>query len=111
MTTAKPNRFSQFAKPKVAEQPAALAPVKPAAEPKPVSVEPATPPAKRGPGRPKRVEPKPDLQMTTIRLDPDDHLAVRTLALRDKMKMNELVFVALKDYCAKRGIKLQGAPK
>ena len=67
-------------------------------------------PPKRGPGRPKQ-EVKAEIQTTTIRLNPDDHLAVRQLALRDGQKMNELVFVALKEYCAGRGIKLQGIEK
>lgn len=64
-------------------------------------------PAKRGPGRPPKPK-KQESKPTTIRLDPDDHLAVRQLALRDDMPMNKLVFVALKDYCARRGVKLQG---
>lgn len=65
---------------------------------------------KRGVGRPKNTK-KTEVQTTTIRLDPDDHLAVRQLALRDRMAMNELVFVALKDYCARRGVKLEGQSK
>lgn len=67
-------------------------------------------PVKRGPGRPKQ-EVKAEVQTTTIRLNPDDHLAVRQLALRDGQKMNELVFVALKEYCSRRGVKLQGVEK
>ena len=69
---------------------------------------PATEKLKKVPGRPKK-EKKPEVQTTTIRLDPDDHLAVRQLALRDKQTMNELVFVALKEYSARRGIKLNGS--
>jgi|GEM_PF-2111263 len=98
------NRFAAFAKPPIAAE--TSAPVVTIAPPA-IEQTPAVKP-KRGPGRPKK-EVKTEVQTTTIRLDPDDHLAVRTLALRDKMKMNELVFVALKDYCQKRGIKLHGA--
>lgn len=63
------------------------------------------PPVKQGRGRPKKAV-KGDVQMTTIRLDADDHIAIRTLALRDGMTMNELVQAALRDYCHKRGIKI-----
>lgn len=62
---------------------------------------------KRGPGRPKSTS-KSEVQTTTIRLDPDDHAAVRMLALRDKTKMNDLVFIALRDYCGRRGVQLHG---
>lgn len=62
------------------------------------------PPVKQGRGRPKKPV-KGDIQMTTIRLDADDHLTIRTLALRDGMTMNELIQTALRDYCQKRGIK------
>jgi len=69
------------------------------------AVEPERPPLNRGRGRP-RTPRKGDIQVTTIRLDADDHLAVRTLALRDGMTMNELIQVALRDYCQKRGVKI-----
>jgi predicted HicB family RNase H-like nuclease len=62
---------------------------------------------KRGAGRPKKAE-KQQVQITTIRLDPDDHLEVRQLALRKKMAMNELVFVALQAYCKTQGVLLKG---
>lgn len=81
----------------------------PAPTPKPVEVA-ATEAPKRRAGRPKK-ETKAEVQPTTIRLDTDDHLAVRTLALRDKMPMNILIFTALKEYCNKRGVKLHGAAK
>lgn len=93
------NAMAKFLKPAVPVAEPAHTPPAPVATP--------TPLVKRGRGRPKK-ESKPDVQTTTIRLDPDDHLAVRQLALRDRMKMNELVFVALKEYCARRGVKLQG---
>jgi predicted HicB family RNase H-like nuclease len=70
----------------------------------------STPVAKeerKGPGRPPKAE-KELVQSTTIRLDPDDHLAVRQLALRDKQTMNELIFIALKKYCDGRGVRLSG---
>lgn len=96
------NMMAKFLKPtQPAEAPAPAPVVQPLLDASPV---------KRGPGRPKKPK-KPEVQTTTIRLDPDDHLAVRQLALRDKMAMNELVFVALKDYCSRRGVKLQGASK
>ena len=69
----------------------------------PVQTEP--PPVKQGRGRPKKVT-KGEVQVTTVRLDADDHLAVRTLALRDSMTMNELIQAALRDYCHKRGVRL-----
>lgn len=62
---------------------------------------------RKGPGRPPKAS-KEVVQTTTIRLDPDDHLAVRQLALRDKMTMNELIFVALQKYCDSRGVRLAG---
>lgn len=68
---------------------------------------PATEKLRKRPGRPKK-EKKPEVQTTTIRLDPDDHLAIRQLALRDKQTMNELVFIALKEYSGRRGVKLNG---
>lgn len=86
----------------------------PATAPKPVGPVPVVAevkteaPVKRGKGRPAKAE-KTEVQMTTIRLDPDDHLQVRQLALRDHMPMNELVIVALREYCKKRGVKLSGA--
>lgn len=63
------------------------------------------PPVKQGRGRPKKTV-KGDVQMTTIRLDADAHLAIRTLALRDGMTMNQLIETALRDYCHKRGVKI-----
>jgi hypothetical protein len=63
------------------------------------------PPVKQGRGRPKKAV-KGDVQMTTIRLDADAHVAIRTLALRDGMTMNELIQAALRDYCHKRGVKI-----
>jgi predicted HicB family RNase H-like nuclease len=62
---------------------------------------------RKGPGRPPK-DAKEVVQTTTIRLDPDDHLAVRQLALRDRQTMNELIFVALKQYCDNRGVRLTG---
>lgn len=67
----------------------------------------AVPPVRRGPGRPPKVQ-KDETQSTTIRLDPQDHLAVRQLALRDGLTMNDLVFLALKKHCEARGVNLQG---
>lgn len=64
-------------------------------------------PVRRGPGRPPKVQ-KDETQSTTIRLDPQDHLAVRQLALRDGLTMNDLVFLALKKHCEARGVNLQG---
>lgn len=90
-----------------------LKPAAPVEAPTPAPVVPPTTEnqqVKRGVGRPKNTK-KTEVQTTTIRLDPDDHLAVRQLALRDRMAMNELVFVALKDYCARRGVKLEGPSK
>ena len=63
------------------------------------------PPVKRGRGRPKKAV-KGDVQMTTIRLDADAHVAIRTLALRDGMTMNQLIETALRDYCHKRGVRI-----
>jgi len=63
------------------------------------------PPVKQGRGRPRKAT-KGDVQMTTIRLDADDHVAIRTLALRDGMTMNELIQTALRDYCHKRGVRI-----
>lgn len=68
----------------------------------PVQTEP--PPVKQGRGRPKKVT--KEVQVTTVRLDADDHLAVRTLALRDGITMNDLIKYALRDYCHKRGVRL-----
>lgn len=82
-------------------------PVAKAEVPAPVKASPEAP-AKRGRGRPPKAD-KAEVQMTTIRLDPDDHLQVRQLALRDRMPMNELVMLALREYCKKRGVKLSGA--
>jgi predicted HicB family RNase H-like nuclease len=62
---------------------------------------------RKGPGRPPKAE-KELVQSTTIRLDPDDHQAVRQLALRDRQTMNELIFIALKNYCDGRGVRLSG---
>jgi hypothetical protein len=83
--------------------PAPAAPVVVKAAPAPV----ATATGKRKAGRPPKTA-KEVVQTTTIRLDPDDHLSVRQLALRDKMTMNELIFVALKQYCDSRGVRLTG---
>lgn len=69
----------------------------------PVPTEP--PPVKQGRGRPKKAT-KGEVQVTTVRLDADDHLAVRTLALRDGITMNDLIKSALRDYCHKRGVRL-----
>lgn len=76
----------------------------------PAPEEPATQPdekpaVKQGRGRPKKAV-KGDVQMTTVRLDADAHLAIRTLALRDGMTMNQLIETALRDYCHKRGVKI-----
>ncbi len=82
-------------------------------EPVPAQVVEKTAPAavatekRKGPGRPPKAV-KDTVQTTTIRLDPDDHLAVRQLALRDKQTMNELIFVALQKYCDSRGVRLTG---
>lgn len=95
--TKKPNPFESF----LAE---------PAPEPTtPASiVGTATPAAARKrPGRPPKSE-KDNVQTTTIRLDAEDHLAVRQLALRDKQTMNGLIFAALKAYCESRGVRLAG---
>ncbi len=92
----KPNPFEDL----MNDAPAA--PVVAKAAPAPVAT------AKRkGPGRPPKAV-KETVQTTTIRLDPDDHLAVRQLALRDKQTMNELIFVALQKYCDSRGVRLTG---
>ena len=77
-------------------------PVVAKAAPAPVAKE-----KRKGPGRPPKAV-KEAVQTTTIRLDPDDHLSVRQLALRDKQTMNELIFVALKQYCDSRGVRLAG---
>lgn len=69
------------------------------------AVRPEKQPVKQGRGRPKKAA-KGDVQMTTIRLDADAHLAIRTLALRDGMTMNQLIETALRDYCHKRGVKI-----
>ena len=76
----------------------------------PAPEEPETQPAeklavKQGRGRPKKPV-KGDVQMTTIRLDADAHLAIRTLALWDGMTMNQLIEIALRDYCHKRGVRI-----
>ena len=61
-------------------------------------------PPKRGRGRPKKREEKP--QTTTIRLSSDDHMKVRMLAIRGKIAMNTLVFNALSAYCFSQGVIL-----
>ena len=86
MTKSKSNAFADLMLDEPAHTPAE----------KPVPAE--KPPVKQGRGRP--------IQVTTVRLDADDHLAVRTLALRDSMTMNELIQAALRDYCHKRGVRL-----
>ena len=74
--------------------------------PEDLETQPAENPAvKQGRGRPKKPV-KGDVQMTTIRLDADAHLAIRTLALRDGMTMNQLIETALRDYCHKRGVRI-----
>lgn len=96
----KPNPFENL----MADAPATAVVEKVAPAPakaEPVSTE------KRKAGRPPKAE-KEVVQTTTIRLDPDDHLAVRQLALRDKQTMNELIFVALRQYCDARGVRLTG---
>lgn len=93
----KPNPFENLM-----SDPAPAAPVVVKAAPAPVATE-----KRKGPGRPPKAV-KETVQTTTIRLDPDDHLAVRQLALRDRQTMNELIFVALQQYCDSRGVKLTG---
>lgn len=93
----KPNPFENLM-----TDPAPATTVVAKAEPAPVATQ-----KRKGPGRPPKAV-KETVQTTTIRLDPDDHLAVRQLALRDKQTMNELVFVALQEYCDKRGVRLTG---
>jgi hypothetical protein len=93
MTKSKSNAFADLMLDEPAHTPAE----------KPVPAE--KPPVKQGRGRPKKVT-KGEVQVTTVRLDADDHLAVRTLALRDSMTMNELIQAALRDYCHKRGVRL-----
>lgn len=92
----KPNPFEDL----MTDAPAA--PVVAKAAPAPVATQ-----KRKGPGRPPKAS-KEVVQTTTIRLDPDDHLAVRQLALRDKQTMNELIFVALQKYCDSRGVRLTG---
>lgn len=92
----KPNPFEDL----MADAPAA--PIVAKASPSPVATQ-----KRKGPGRPPKAS-KEVVQTTTIRLDPDDHLAVRQLALRDKQTMNELIFVALQKYCDSRGVRLTG---
>lgn len=67
------------------------------------SPEPETP-VKLPRGRPTIRAEKP--QTTTIRLSNENHMKVRTLALRDRVPMNTLVFTALAEYCQRRGVKL-----
>jgi hypothetical protein len=65
---------------------------------------------KRGPGRP----PKPlyDLaKQTAIRLDPEDLRRLKKLAVDDDMTFNRLVYLALRDYCGTRGVKLVGTER
>lgn len=93
----KPNPFENLM-----SDPAPAAPVVVKAAPAPVATE-----KRKGPGRPPKAV-KETVQTTTIRLDPDDHLAVRQLALRDRQTMNELIFVALQQYCDSRGVRLTG---
>lgn len=87
----KKNAFADL----MTDQPASEAP----------AVKPEKPAVKQGRGRPKKAV-KGDVQMTTIRLDADAHLAIRTLALRDGMTMNQLIETALRDYCHKRGVRI-----
>jgi predicted HicB family RNase H-like nuclease len=97
---SKMNAFGSF----IGEHVTASVPLTSKPEPKQTTA------AKRSVGRPRKAI-KPDVQTTTIRMDPADHTAVRTLALRDKVAMNDLVFTALKEYCKKRGVLLAGAYK
>lgn len=77
-------------------------------QPEPKAAPPAAPEAKRGRGRP--AGPTKETQPTTLRLHPDDHLAVKQLALRDKRQMNDLIYEALRLYCKSRGVQLKYAP-
>lgn len=85
---------------------AAQAPI-PKSAPAPAATNPAAEPLPKGRGRPRKAG-SDDLQATTLRLNTDDHSAVRMLALRDKMPMNDLIFTALKEYCERRGVYLTG---
>jgi uncharacterized protein (DUF4415 family) len=55
-------------------------------------------------GRPRRAA---EVQVTTVRLDADDHREVRMLALRKGMSMTDLVTDALRQYCQGHGVKLK----
>lgn len=53
-----------------------------------------------------RARKRSEVQITTFRLNAEDHVAIRQLAFRDGQFMNELIVAALREYCDKRGVKL-----
>jgi len=75
-------------------------PVNPAPEVAPANETPVKLPR----GRPKARAEAP--QATTVRLSQDNHMKVRTLALRDRVAMNTLILTALSEYCQRRGVQL-----
>ncbi|XPJ79408.1 hypothetical protein ACNSPR_31135 [Klebsiella pneumoniae] len=60
--------------------------------------------ANRQRGRPRKADAE-DIQSTTVRLNSDDHTALRMLALRDKKSMNDVIITALAEYCEKRSVR------
>ncbi len=62
------------------------------------------PSANRQRGRPRKADAE-DIQSTTVRLNADDHTALRMLALRDKKSMNDVIITALAEYCEKRSVR------
>ena len=74
---------------------------------------PAAPAPARDPGAPRKRgrPPKPEneqLQSTTLRLDPEDHATLRSLAFRDRTTLNDLIYRALADYCEGRSVRFKG---
>lgn len=65
---------------------------------------------RRGRGRPPKAA--SDLaKQTAIRLDLEDLKRLKKLAVDDDMTFNRLVYLALRDYCLTRGVKLVGVDK
>ena len=50
-------------------------------------------------------------RQTAIRLDPEDLKRLKKLAVDDDMTLTRLIYLALDDYCATRGVKLVGVDK
>lgn len=58
---------------------------------------------------PKKEAAASDVKMSTYRLTESDYRLLKGLAARDGMKLNDIIYEALRQYCKGRGVELTGS--